>query len=303
MNVSGPLVSSPSGPSVNVSGTLVNSPSGPSVNVSGPLVSSPSGPSVNVSGPLVSSPSGPSVNVSGPLVSSPSGLCTAGPLMNLPGPQMSSSSALNVSSPLVSSPSGPQQLVHIPFSPRLPSDLPSRKRSPLSNLLNIPMQSEIPRKTGKARVLTSAECVQALKDKEKKKQEEAEQKAKRLEERLKKKKQKEEEFHRKKEETARKKAEREAARVEKEAAKLEAKTKGDTAKLPVPVKRRLRDGKESCKKRSRVDSSVFTDLCCVCFGSYQEDAGTERQWLQCNFQRWIHEDCIDYNDSNISEGL
>ena len=157
------------------------------------------------------------------------------------------------------------------------------------------MQSEIPRKTGKARVLTSAECVQALKDKEKKKQEEAEQKAKRLEERLKKKKQKEEEV----EETARKKAEREAVRVEKEAAKLAAKTKRDTAKLPVSVKRRLRDGKESCKKRSRVDYSVFTDLCCVCFGSYQ----TERQWLQCNCQRWIHEDCIDYNDSNTSEGL
>ena len=88
MDVSGPLVSSPSGPSVNV---------GPSINVSGP--------SMNVSGPLVSSPSGPSVNVSGPLVSSPSGLCTTGPLMNLPGPPMSSSSALNVSSPLVSSPS------------------------------------------------------------------------------------------------------------------------------------------------------------------------------------------------------
>ena len=288
-------MSSPSGPSVNVSGPLVSSPSSPSINVSGP--------SMNVSGPLVSSPSGPSVNVSGPLVSSPSGLCTTGPLMNLPGPPMSSSSALNVSSPLVSSPSGPQQLVHIPFSPRLPSDLTSRKRSPLSNLLNMPMQSEILRKTGRARVLTSAECVQALKDKENKKQEEAEQKAKRLEERLKKKKQKEEKFHRKKEETARKKAEREAARVEKEAAKLAAKTKRDTAKLPVPVKRRLRDGKESCKKRSRVDSSVFTDLCCVCFGSYQEDAGTERQWLQCNCQRWIHEDCIDYNDSNTSEGL
>ena len=244
---------------MNVSDPLVSSPSGPSVNVSGPLVSSPSGPSVNVSGPLVSSPSGPSINVSGP--------------------------SINVS--------GPQQLVHIPFSPRLPSDLPSRKRSPLSNLLNIPKQSEIPRKTGKARVLTSAECVQALKDKEKKKQEEAEQKAKRLEERLRKKKQKEEEFHRKKEETARKKAEREAARVEKEAAKLAAKTKRDTAKLPVPVKRGLRAGKESCKKISRVDSSVFTDLCCVCFGSYQEDAGTERQWLQCNCQRWIHEESLD----------
>ena len=40
----------------------------------------------------------------------------------------------------------------------------------------------MPWKTGKARVLTSAECVQALKDKETKKQEEAEQNAIRLEE-------------------------------------------------------------------------------------------------------------------------
>ena len=39
------------------------------------------------------------------------------------------------------------------------------------------MQSEKPWKTGKARVLTSGECVQALKDKERKKQKEAVQKA------------------------------------------------------------------------------------------------------------------------------
>ena len=30
-----------------------------------------------------------------------------------------------------------------------------------------------------------------------------------------------------------------------------------------------------------MNSAVFTDFCCVCFGSYQEDTGTERQWLQC----------------------
>ena len=167
------------------------------MNVSGPLVvSSPSGPSVNVSGPLVSSPTGPSVNVSGPLVSSPSGPCATGPLMNLCGPPMSSPSALNVSSSLASSPSGPHQLVHIPFSPHLPSNLPSRNRSPLSNL---PVQIEIPQITGKAKLLTSAECVQALKNKERKKQEEAEQKAKCLEEWSQKKKQKEEELRHKKE--------------------------------------------------------------------------------------------------------
>ena len=58
-----------------------------------------------------------------------------------------------------------------------------------------------------------------------------------------------------------------------------AKTKRETAKLPARETRKLRDSKESCKKRPRVDSAVFTDLCCVFvfFGSYQEDAGTERQ--------------------------
>ena len=36
-----------------------------------------------------------------------------------------------------------------------------------------------------------------------------------------------------------------------------------------------------------MNSAVFTDLCYVCFGSYQEDTGTERQWLQCKCQRWV----------------
>ena len=50
------------------------------------------------------------------------------------------------------------------------------------------MQSEILWGTGKARFLTSTECVQSLKDKERKKQKEAVQKALHFEERLQKKK-------------------------------------------------------------------------------------------------------------------
>ena len=49
--------------------------------------------------------------------------------------------------------------------------------------------------------------------------------------------------------------------VEKEVAK----TKRETAKLQVREKRKLRDSKESRKKRPRVNSAVFTDLCCVCY--------------------------------------
>ncbi len=46
--------------------------------------------------------------------------------------------------------------------------------------------------------------------------------------------------------------------------------------------------------RSKVtmDSSIFTDLCCVCFSSFEEDEGTGREWLQCICSRWIHEDCV-----------
>ena len=124
---------------------------------------------VNLTGALVSSPSGLSMNVSSPLVSSSSGPSATGPLVNLSGPPMISPSALNVANALASSSSGPQQLVHIPLSLRLSSNLPSRNCSPLSNLLNLPVKSEIPWKTGKVRILTSAECVQALKDKERKK--------------------------------------------------------------------------------------------------------------------------------------
>ena len=141
----------------------------PPMSFSSPLMSL-SGPPMNISGHLVSSPSGPSLNVSGPLVSSSSGPCATGPLVNLSGPPMSSPSALNVSSDLASRSSGPEQLVHIPLPPRLSSNIPSRNCSPLFNL---PVQSEIPWGTGKARFLTSTECVQSLKDKERKKLKEA----------------------------------------------------------------------------------------------------------------------------------
>ena len=161
----------------------------------------------------MSSPSSPSLNVS-------AGEQFLWSVCNWSsGPPMSSPSALNVSSDLASSSSGPKQLVHIPLSPRLFSNIPSRNCSPLSNLFNLPVQSEIPWKTGKARFLTSTECVQSLKDKERKKQKEAVQKVLHFEERSQKKNQREEELCRKKEEMARKTAEGEAAMVEKEVAK------------------------------------------------------------------------------------
>ena len=137
-------------PPVDVSGPLASSRSVPLMCSTCPPMtfSSPemslSGPPMNISGHLVSCPSDPTLNVSGLLVSSSSGLCATDPLVNLSCPPMSSPSALNFSSDLASSSSGPQQLVHIPLSSCLSSNLPSRNCSPLSNLLNLPAQSEIP---------------------------------------------------------------------------------------------------------------------------------------------------------------
>ena len=39
--------------------------------------------------------------------------------------------------------------------------------------------------------------------------------------------------------------------------------------------------------------TIHTDLCCVCFGTYDEDIETGREWLECCCGRWIHEECID----------
>ena len=112
------------------------------------------------------------------------------------------------------------------------------------------------------------------------------------------------------EEIARKKAEREAAKAAKEAEKIarqaakaaERAAKGAARKVSERKQtragnKRKASGRESespKKKRSNVDVTVFTDVCCVCFGSYEDDAGTDREWLQCRCGRWIHEDCIGF---------
>ena len=44
------------------------------------------------------------------------------------------------------------------------------------------------------------------------------------------------------------------------------------------------------------DEEIDSNKCCVCFGMYEDDAGTERTWLECCCSRWIHEDCIDSED-------
>ncbi|XP_065910921.1 putative uncharacterized protein DDB_G0290989 [Dysidea avara] len=93
------------------------------------------------------------------------------------------------------------------------------QRSPLMELLNVPVAKTSRPKTmntGKARVLTSAECLKALQEKENEKKRKAEEKEQRKQERLMKKQLKEEQLKRKKEEKAQQAALREAKRLEKQ---------------------------------------------------------------------------------------
>ena len=138
----------------------------------------------------------------------------------------------------------------------------------------------------------------------------AAEKDKRKQEREAKKKQREDEQKRKADERARKIAEREAARAKRAAEKAEKETarkKAETAdksESERPADSSVAGG--SRPKRSRIqenlDETINADLCCVCFGSYQEDIGTGREWVQCRCHRWLHEDCVDNGDMDENSG-
>ncbi len=148
--------------------------------------------------------------------------------------------------------------------------------------------------------------------KEEKKKCEAEEKEKRKQERERKKREKELERRRKAEERIRRTEEKEKKRkqAEEEKAKKSLQHKAVTGKKrsrEVTTETSTNEGhlnlveggskitsRRTLHKRSKVtmDSSIFTDLCCVCFSSLEEDEGTGREWLQCICSRWIHEDCV-----------
>jgi len=214
------------------------------------------------------------------------------------------------------------------------------QQSPLSELLNIPVANKPNNKkvtTGKARVLTSAECLRALLEKENGKKQKAEEKEQRKQERLLKKQLKEEELKRKKEERAHKAALKEAKLLEKQSKKP---TRGKQSKhassLPDvtadnltpdeltddppddattvnvadesmcsdkgPSKRKSTVNASSAKRsKHSADDEIDVNRCCVCFGIYSDDAGTGREWLECRCSRWLHEDCVDDDDVNIEQ--
>ncbi len=331
----------PSSSSPPVSSTVISTSSGPpsssSPPVSSTVISTSSGPPSFSNPPVLSTVI--STSSSPPSFSSPQVNSTVtSTVISSCWPQTTSFSSFPVTStysspPSVTSPSSCSSQANTSrvsgISPNTSSHSSTScnllgRTSPLSSFLTLPTSSGSSKlkKTGKARVLTSDECLKTLKEKERKKQEEAENKEKRRLENLEKKRLKEVEKKRKSEELANKRAERKAVKEAKEmekaakkASKEKAKSATDTVATRCSVmvenedtrrgsKRQAQDIVSSRRtKKNKIDSTVFSDICCVCLGNYDDDADTDRQWLQCKSDRWIHEDCIDYEDSSSSDRL
>ena len=156
-------------------------------------------------------------------------------------------------------------------------------------------------KTGKARVLTSSECLAFLEEKERKKKAEVEEKERRKQDREAKRKQKEEEKRQKTQEKA-KKAEERVKKAEEKARMATARAtskKAATTKVATTraTKRKTETSAPSAKRAKSADdqSQIDTNRCAICFGTYEDDiiVGSGEDWLQCTCGKWVHEMCVE----------
>ena len=149
-------------------------------------------------------------------------------------------------------------------------------------------------KTGKARMLTSSECIAILEEKERKKKAEVEEEERRKLEREAKKKEKEEEKRRKAGEKAKEKAKKAEGNVRGPAAKTASKKAVTTTRAA----KRKNEAAEPLAKRAKYSEEeveVDCNTCSICFGSYEEDllSGGGDEWLQCTCGKWVHEECVE----------
>ena len=102
-----------------------------------------------------------------------------------------------------------------------------------------------------------------------------------------------------------KQREKEAKQHEKEAKQRERAAKQKDKQIVATGSKQKRDDSSTSRsKRDKATENVSDEIddnrCCICFGTYSDDAGTSREWLMCNCNRWVHEDCIDLDDIDDS---
>ena len=139
-----------------------------------------------------------------------------------------------------------------------------------------------------SRILTSAEGLAILREKEEKKQKEKEGKEKRKQERLKKKKDKEELAKRKAEEKARKVADKGKTLQTRSRQKRVSKSKSITTDEAAAT------GPSSSLVKDSILRPENDYECTECLGTYNDDItlGNGAEWIQCGCGQWIHEECI-----------
>ena len=155
-----------------------------------------------------------------------------------------------------------------------------------------------------------------LRERNEKKQKEAEEKEQRKKERVEKKQQKEEEKMSKAKDRARKAEEKKKIaeeKTKKAAERCRNRKQGQgtskAATLKVQTTRRTSDQGVNHPRVKRVrlsdlDGTLDSNRCCACFSSYDGDVGTGREWLQCGCGRWIHEECVeDVREDNQSRDM
>lgn len=194
--------------------------------------------------------------------------------------------------------------------------------SPLSRYLTSPNVCTTPssvnskRAYPRARLLTSADSLQMLEEKEKKKQEQLEEKERKKREREEKKRLKAEEMKKKAQERERKAAERERKRQEKAMEKEKksrasnVRTRGkcttssnsvtSTSLLPNTTTSASASYSHTEPRSSRNETScespvIDPNICCMCFVTYEDDVleGAGASWISCACGRWLHEDCAE----------
>ena len=168
----------------------------------------------------------------------------------------------------------------------------------------------------RARLLTSADSLQMLEEKERKKQEQLEEKERKKREREEKKRLKAEEMQKKAQERERKAAEREGKRQEKTMEKerrsktSNIRTRGkhvtssnsitstsllrETTTL-ASTSNSLTEPRASRNELSSRDEVIDPNVCCMCFVTYEDDVleGARASWISCACGRWLHEDCAE----------
>lgn len=154
-------------------------------------------------------------------------------------------------------------------------------------------KTDAQRVTG-ARVLTSAQGLAILKEKEEKKKKEAEEKEKRKQERVDKKKQREELAKKKAEERAKKAQEKKNASSQRKPVKRKSTSQPKGLKLSKLSSTSSTSTSTSVSPGEPSSNSTDTE-CCECSRTYNEDVrqGTGVEWVQCGCGRWLHEECID----------